>query len=74
MGSPQGLINFYIVIYREMLKHSSSQELLVQFQPKAGNMLGGWGFRFVQIQGPNKGQNKENFDKSSSRKPPVGMH
>jgi len=30
-------------------------------------MLGGWGFRFVQIKGlgPNKGQNKENFDKSS---------
>jgi len=33
----------------------------------AGKMLGGWGFRFVQIKvlGPNKGQNKENFDKSS---------
>jgi len=34
---PRGL-NFYIVIYREMLKKSSS-----------GNMLGGWGFRFVEI-------------------------
>jgi len=35
-----------------------------------GNMIGGWGFRFVQIKRlalfrPNKGQNKENFDKSS---------
>jgi len=28
-------------------------------------MLRGWGFRFVQIKGPNKGQSKENFDKSS---------
>jgi len=27
----------------------------------AGNVPGGWGFRFVQI----KGLNKENFDKSS---------
>jgi len=41
-----------MVIYREMLKKSSSQEPLDQFQPKmAGNMLGGWGFRFVQIKG-----------------------
>jgi len=36
----------------------------------AGNMLGGWGFRFVQIKGlapfgPNKGQNKKKNDKSS---------
>jgi len=29
-----------------------------------GNMLEGWGFRFVLL-GPNKGQNKENFDKYS---------
>jgi len=33
-------------------------------------MLGGWGFRTVQIKrvaplGPNMGQNKENFDKYS---------
>jgi len=35
-----------------MLKKSSSQEPLCQFQPTlAGNMLGGWGFRFVQIKG-----------------------
>jgi len=27
-------------------------------------MLGGWGFRFVQIKGPNKGQNKENVNKN----------
>jgi len=30
-------------------------------EPKVGIMLGGWGFRFVQI----KGQNKENFEKYS---------
>jgi len=42
-------LNFYIVIYREMLK-KSSQEPLGQFEPKmGGNMLGRWGFRFVQI-------------------------
>jgi len=47
---PRGL-NFYIVIYREMLK-KSSQEPQGQFQPNlAGNMPGGWGFRFVQIKG-----------------------
>jgi len=62
---PRGL-KFYIVIFREMLKKSSSQETIGQFQPNlVGNMLGKWGFRFVQIQGPNKGQNKENFDKYS---------
>jgi len=45
-------LNFYIVIYREMLKKSSSQEPLGQFQPNlAGIMLGGWGFRYVQIKG-----------------------
>jgi len=48
---------------------TSSQEPLGQFQPNlVGNMHGRWGFRFVQIKGPNKGQNKENkenFDKSS---------
>jgi len=33
-----------------MVKKSSSQEPLGQFQPNiAGNMLRGWGFRFVQI-------------------------
>jgi len=56
------------VIYREMLKKSYSQELIGQFQPNLiGNMPGGWGFRSVQIKGlaPNKGQNKENFNKSS---------
>jgi len=39
-----------------------------------GNMLGGWGFRFVQI----KGQNKENVDKFNIKKtspePLTGMH
>jgi len=46
----------------------SSQEPLDQFQPNlVGNMLGKWGYRFVQIKelapfGPNKGKNKENFD------------
>jgi len=45
-------LNFYIVIYREMFKKSSSQEPLGQFQPNlVGNMLGGLGFRFVQIKG-----------------------
>jgi len=45
---PRG-INFYIVKYWELLK-KSSQEPQDQFQPKlVGNMLGGWGFRFVQI-------------------------
>jgi len=35
-----------------MLKKSSPQEPLGQFQPNvAGNMLGRWEFRFVQIQG-----------------------
>jgi len=62
---PRGL-NFYIVIYRELLK-KSPQEPLDQFQPNlVGNMLGRWGYRFVQIKGlvpfgPNKGQNKEKF-------------
>jgi len=35
-----------------MFKKSSSQDPLGQFQPNlAGNMLDGWGFRFVQIKG-----------------------
>jgi len=35
-----------------MLKKSSSQEPLGQFQPNlAENMPGGWGFGFVQIKG-----------------------
>jgi len=35
-----------------MLKKSSSQEPLGQFQPNlVGNMLGSWGFRFIQIKG-----------------------
>jgi len=35
-----------------MIKKSSSQEPLGQFQPNlAGIMLVGWGFRFVQIKG-----------------------
>jgi len=35
-----------------MLKKSSSQEPIGQFQPNLiGNMLGVWGFRFVQIKG-----------------------
>jgi len=59
------------VIYREMLKKSSSQEPIGQYQPNLiGNILGGWGFRFVQIKGwpllgPSKGQNKENIQKYS---------
>jgi len=36
-----------------MLKKSSSQEPLGRFQPNfVGNMVEGWGFRFVQIKGP----------------------
>jgi len=43
--TPRGL-NFYIVMYREMLKKSSFQEPLGQFHPNlAENMPGGWGFR-----------------------------
>jgi len=66
-----------------MLKKNSSQEPLGQFQPNlAGNMLGGWGFIFVQIQGLallglNRGQNNENLinlQKSSSHEPLAGMH
>jgi len=35
-----------------MLKKSSDEEPLGQFQPDmAGNMIGRWGFRFVQIKG-----------------------
>jgi len=35
-----------------MLKNSSSQEPIGQFQPHlTGNMLRGWGFRYVQIKG-----------------------
>jgi len=42
---PRGL-NFDIVIYREMVKKSSSQEPLGQFQPNlVGNMPRGWGFK-----------------------------
>jgi len=49
--APPGGLNFYMVIYKEMLK-KSSQEPLGQFQRSwAENMLGGWGFRFVQIKG-----------------------
>jgi len=50
MTHPRSL-NFYIVIFREMLK-KSSQEPLDQFQPNiAGNILGRYRFRFVQIKG-----------------------
>jgi len=58
-----------MVIDREMLKKSSSQEPLDQFQPNwVGNMLGG--LMRIQIcsnigagpfKGSNKGQNKENI-------------
>jgi len=49
MALPQGL-KLFIVIYREMLKKSSSQEPLGQFQPNlVGNVLVGWGLNFVQI-------------------------
>jgi len=41
---PSG-VNFFLLT-------TSSQEPLGQFQPNlAGNMLGGWGLRFVQIKG-----------------------
>jgi len=51
MAPFQGLNFYIIIIYREMLK-KSSQEPLGQFQLNlAENMLGGWGFRFVQIKG-----------------------
>jgi len=50
MAPPHGL-NFYIVIYRELLK-KSAQEPLDQFQLNlVGNMLGRWGYRYVQIMG-----------------------
>jgi len=54
-----------------MLKNSSSQEPIGQFQPHMiRNLLGELGFRFFHIKGlallgPNKGQNKEKFDKFS---------
>jgi len=38
----------------------------------AGNMLGGWGFRFVQISKVRK--ILINLEKSSSHEPPAGMH
>jgi len=61
-----------------MLKKSSSQEPLRQFQPNlAENRPGGWGFRFVQIQGPIRGKIRKmliNLEKSSSHEPPAGMH
>jgi len=42
MAPPQGLKVLHIVIYREVLKKSSSQEPLGQFQPNlVGNMPGG---------------------------------
>jgi len=51
-GPTPGDLIFYIVIHMEMLNKSSSQEPLGHFQPNLeGNMLGGWGFRFVQIKG-----------------------
>jgi len=67
-----------------MLKKSFSQEPIGQFQPNLiGNMLGEWGFRFVQIKGltPFWGQIRGNirknlihFQKSSSHEPLAGMH
>jgi len=65
-----------MLIYREMLKKSSSQELLRQLQPNlAENMPGRWGFRFVQIKvWPLLGPNKEHFDKSSFHEPMARMH
>jgi len=50
MAPPQGLKVLRSNIYREMLKKSSSQQPLFQ-SILAGNMAGGWGFRFVQIKG-----------------------
>jgi len=51
MAPPRGS-KFHIVIYREVFKQISSQELLGQFQSNlVGNMPGGWGFIFVQIKG-----------------------
>jgi len=73
-----------MVIYMEMLKKSSSQYPLGQFQPNlAGNMLGRWGFRFVPIKGlaplkgPIRGKIRTiliNLQKSSSHGLPAGMH
>jgi len=47
MAPPQGL-NFYKVMYREMLKFYS-QEPISQFQTNlVGNMLWGWEFRLFK--------------------------
>jgi len=66
-----------------MLK-KSFQEPLGQFQPNmAGNMLGGWGFRFFSnkgagpLWGPLRGKIRKkiiNLEKSSSHEPLAGMH
>jgi len=70
-GPTPGAKIFCIVIYREMLKKSSSQEPLGQFQSNlVGNMPGGMGIhiclkkRAGPFWGPIKGQHEENFDKS----------
>jgi len=49
-GPTQGLKNFYIVIYREMFKKCSSQDLLHQMgQDLAWNIPRTRKFKFVQI-------------------------
>jgi len=67
-SGPRGL-NFYIVIYRELLKNSS-QEPIGQFQPNMiGNMLGDGDLYLFRsgiwpLLGSNKGANKENIVKN----------
>jgi len=66
-----------------MLKTSSSQESLGQFQPNlVGNMLGGWGFRCLNKRaGPFWGEIRGkirkiliDIQKSSSHEPMARMH
>jgi len=42
-GPTPGGLTFYILIYREMLKKSSSQEPLCQFQPNIAEIMPGEG-------------------------------
>jgi len=81
MKCPGSQMAPHIVICREMLKKSSDEESLGQFQPNlAGNMLGGWGFRFVQIKGlvplgPIRGKiRKILINLQKSHEPLAGMH
>jgi len=72
------------VIYREMLKKSSSQEPIGQFQPNlVGIVVGGWGIQICSNKGtgvfwgPVRGKIRKiliNIQKSSSHKPLARMH